>query len=75
MIEKIKSALSYVFGLAVVILGALLFNRNRKLQQAESELAKATADKEIAVNDQKYQDAKRRADDSGAEYERIRGDS
>jgi hypothetical protein len=72
MLEKLKSYFNYIFGGLVIILGALLFNRNRKLQQTESELAKAVADKEISTNEQARQDARATADDLVSAYEKLK---
>lgn len=72
--ETIKKYASLLYGLIIVILGGILLNRNRKLQSAESELAKEKSGNEIRGNDNDRKIAKDVADDLLAEYERIRGD-
>ena len=72
MIETIKKYASLAYGLLVVILGGLLFNRNRKLQQTESQLASAVTNKEIAVNDEARKAATDNANELVDEYERSR---
>ncbi len=73
MIQKIKSYLNYVLSLAVVILGYLAFNRNRKLQQAESELAQEKSTNAIKDNEEARLAARAHADELVDEYEKLRG--
>ncbi len=74
MIETIKKYAGLAYGLLIVILGGLLFNRNRKLQQTESRLASAVANTEIKLNDQAREAAKSSADELLANYERLKRD-
>lgn len=70
MIDKIKSYINAILGFAIVILGALLFNRNRKLQQAESELANEKAKEAVHDNDRDREAARQEADALVIDYER-----
>lgn len=72
MLETIKKYASLAYGLLIVILGGLLFNRNRKLQQTESQLASAVANTEIKLNDQAVEAARANADALVDDYERSK---
>lgn len=72
MIEKLKSYANYVFGAVIIILGGVLFNRNRKLQQTESELATAVTKTEITLNDQARKAATDTANALVDDYERSK---
>jgi hypothetical protein len=74
MLETIKKYASLAYGLLIVILGGLLVNRNRKLQQTESELAHEKTTTEIKLNDQAREAAKSNADELLANYERLKRD-
>ncbi len=72
MIDKVKSVLSYILGVVVLILSGVLFSRNRKLERAESDLASAKSKGEIDSNEKDRQTAKSTANDLVAEYERLK---
>lgn len=72
MMERLKSALNLIFGAAIVILGAILFNRNRKVQSLESEVAKEKANDAIKENEHDRQIARDNADALVDDYERSK---
>lgn len=74
MISKLKTYLNTALAFVVVILGGILFNRNRKVQSLESELAKERADDAIKQNEEDRQAAKQNADELVASYERLKNE-
>ena len=74
MIEKIKRILNALVGPVIIILGYFLYNRNRELQRAESELIKEKANAEIKANEAERQMARDNANDLVEQYERLKRD-
>ncbi len=74
MMETIKKYANLAYGLLIVILGGLLFSRNRKVQTLESELTHEQNTTEIKLNDQAREAAKSTADELLANYERLKRD-
>jgi hypothetical protein len=74
MIEKIKAYASYLYGLVILILGALYFGQKRKTESAESELASEKAQGAIRENEQDRQAAREHANDLVNEYERLKNE-
>ena len=72
MLEKIKQHATTVLGFLVVILGGILFNRNRKLQKVESELRLDKANGIIKETDNERTIAKEQANDAVRDYERLK---
>ena len=72
MIETIKKYASLAYGLLIVILGGLLFNRNRKVQNLESQVAHEKSTTEITLNDEARKAATDNANELVDEYERSR---
>lgn len=72
MLETIKKYASLAYGLLIVILGGLLFNRNRKLQSAQSELANAVAKNATQENDNDREIAKAHADELVKSYDDLK---
>lgn len=72
MIEKLKSYLGYLSGLAVLVLSALLFRKSRQLETTQSELASEKSTTEIKLNDQAREAAKEHADNLVNDYESAR---
>ena len=73
--ERLKNAMSYLFGLATLILGALYFGQKRKTERVESELAHEKSTTEITLNEEARKAAKSTADDLLANYERLKRES
>lgn len=74
MIEKLKSYLSYIFGLAILVLSTLLFRKSRQEEQTKSELASALTNTEIKLNDVARENARDNADKLVDDYHKLRGD-
>jgi ABC-type nickel/cobalt efflux system permease component RcnA len=70
--EKVKQILEKISYLIIVILGYVLFDRNRKLQQAETDLAREKTNGEIKSNEAERQIAKNNADQLVDEYDRSK---
>lgn len=76
MIEKIKSAFTYILGFITLILGTLFLAQKRKTESVESELASEKAQGAIRENEQDRQAAREHANDLVDAYERSkRGDT
>lgn len=74
MLEKIKSAASYIYTLGILVLSALLFRKSRQLDATQSELAHEQNTTEIKLNDQAREAAAAHADELVDEYNKLRGD-
>lgn len=74
MLDKLKQYGTTILGFIVVVLGGILFNRNRKLQKVESELSQEKTTTEISLNEQAREAAKDNADALVDEYERLKRD-
>lgn len=70
--NKLRNAITYILGAITVILGAFLFNRNRKLQRTESELANALSDNRITEADHDREIAKAHADALVTSYDDLK---
>lgn len=74
MLTKIKSYAATIAAVVIAVLSALLFNRNRKVQSLESDLAKEKANDAIKQNEQDRQAAKQNADALVEVYDRLKRD-
>lgn len=72
MIEKLKSYASYLFGLAILVLSAMLFRKSKQLDETKSELAANLAKGAIRENEAERQMARDNANALVDEYERLK---
>lgn len=72
MIQKVKDGISYLLGLAILILTALLLRKSRQNENLESELSKEKANDAIKENERDRLAAKEHADQLVRNYEELK---
>ncbi len=72
--EKIKQYAATLYGLIILILGALLFRQNKRTESVESELASQKAQEGVRTNEAERQIARDNANGLVESYERLKRD-
>lgn len=70
--EKIKNAVSYIGGLVILVLAALLFRQKKVADNLESELTQEKTTTEITLNEQARDNARDIADKLLDNYEKLK---
>lgn len=66
--ERIKSYLSYVFGLALLIVSALLFKQKRQTENAQAQLANEKSKEAMKEIDHAIEDQAKKSSDAVSRF-------